>query len=34
MDSAGDAGDETLCIVATGDPRDGQWAIAGVSLSK
>lgn len=28
------AGNRTLCIVATGDPRDGQWAIADVSLSK
>lgn len=27
-------GNRTLCIVATGDPRDGQWAIANVSLSK
>lgn len=26
------AGD--LCIVATGDPRDGQWVLARVSLSK
>jgi hexosaminidase len=34
MDSAGDAGNETLCIVATGDPRNGQWMIAGISLSK
>jgi hexosaminidase len=34
MDSAGDAGNETLCIVATGDPRNGQWTIAGISLSK
>ncbi|MGH8214480.1 MAG: chitobiase/beta-hexosaminidase C-terminal domain-containing protein, partial [Rhodanobacteraceae bacterium] len=27
-------GNRTLCIVATGDPRDGQWAVADVSLSK
>jgi hexosaminidase len=26
-------GTGTLCIVATGDPREGQWAIADVSLS-
>ena len=28
-----DAGTRTLCIVATGDPTQGQWAIADVSLS-
>lgn len=28
-----DAGARTLCIVATGDPTQGQWAIADVSLS-
>jgi hexosaminidase len=32
--SAGDAGNGTLCFLATGDPRNGQWAIADVSLSK
>jgi len=26
--------DRTLCIVATGNPADGQWAIADVSLSR
>jgi hypothetical protein len=34
MATAGDAGNGTLCILATGDPREGQWAIAEVSLSK
>ncbi|HJP97753.1 MAG TPA: family 20 glycosylhydrolase [Rhodanobacteraceae bacterium] len=34
MASAGAAGNGTMCIIATGDPRDGQWAIANVSLSK
>lgn len=28
------AGDRTLCMFATGDPRHGQWAIADVSLSR
>src|SRR5690348_6300925 len=32
--STKEAGNRTLCIVATGDPRHGQWAIANVSLSK
>jgi hexosaminidase len=34
VDSGSRAGARTLCIVATGDPRDGQWAIANVSLSR
>ncbi|HJU27402.1 MAG TPA: family 20 glycosylhydrolase, partial [Rhodanobacteraceae bacterium] len=29
-----DAGNRTLCIVATGDPTRGQWAIANVTLSR
>jgi hexosaminidase len=27
-------GVRNLCIFATGDPRDGQWALARVAFSK
>jgi hexosaminidase len=28
------AGDRDLCVLATGDPRDGQWALAHMVFSK
>ena len=31
--SAANAGTRDVCIVATGDPRDGQWALARIAFS-